>query len=192
MLTFNKKETQALNYYWFENEFSDNELEKIKEQVSNIDFLKATIQNSVDESIRNSSIKWIPFDNEFKWIYQKLMKMAEEANSTLWDFDLISAPEMIQYTEYYDHNSGKYDWHQDIGDGIPSLRKISITVQLSDPSEYEGGELQLWGGGESIITAPKGKGNVVIFPSYMMHRITPVTKGTRTSFVLWLGGEHYK
>lgn len=192
MLTFNKKETQALNYYWFENEFSDNELEKIKEQVSNIDFLKATIQNSVDEPIRNSSIKWIPFDNEFKWIYQKLMKMAEEANSTLWDFDLISAPEMIQYTEYYDHNSGKYDWHQDIGDGIPSLRKISITVQLSDPSEYEGGELQLWGGGESIITAPKGKGNVVIFPSYMMHRITPVTKGTRTSFVLWLGGEHYK
>jgi PKHD-type hydroxylase len=73
-----------------------------------------------------------------------------------------------------------------------SLRKVSITVQLSDPSEYEGGDLDIWQGGKEYITAPRGKGTVVIFPSYMMHRVSPVTVGTRRSFVLWLGGEHYR
>ena len=75
-----------------------------------------------------------------------------------------------------------------------SVRKISITVQLSDPSEYEGGELELWSGGseESATKAYKGAGSVFMFPSYMLHRVTPITKGTRRSFVLWLGGSHYR
>ena len=71
-------------------------------------------------------------------------------------------------------------------------RKISVTVQLSGPDEYEGGDLQIWSGGQYPMTAPRGRGNVVIFPSFMMHRVTPVTSGTRKSFVLWLGGGHYK
>jgi len=54
------------------------------------------------------------------------------------------------------------------------------------------GDLQLWPGGTYPIVAPRGKGNVVIFPSFMMHRVTPVTRGTRKSFVLWLGGGHYR
>jgi PKHD-type hydroxylase len=101
-------------------------------------------------------------------------------------------PEQIQYTEYYDHEKGHYDWHMDTGYGNLSQRKISVTVQLSDTHEYEGGDLQLWPGGTYPLISPRGKGNVVIFPSFMMHRITPVTRGTRKSFVLWLGGGHYR
>jgi len=102
-------------------------------------------------------------------------------------------PEQIQYTEYYGTNKGHYDWHMDLGSqGFMKFRKISVTVQLSDSNEYEGGDLQIWTGGQYPMTAPRGKGNVVIFPSFMMHRVTPVTSGTRKSFVLWLGGEHYK
>jgi PKHD-type hydroxylase len=118
--------------------------------------------------------------------------MAYEANQNLYHFDLHSMPEQIQYTEYYDHEKGHYDWHMDTGHGNLSQRKISVTVQLSDGDEYEGGDLQLWPGGTYPLVAPRGKGNVVIFPSFLMHRVTPVTRGTRKSFVLWLGGGHYR
>ena len=191
MLVFEKEHNQSQNYYWFENGFTKEELEIIKKSVDQIPFHEASVESGYDEA-RRSSIKWIPFDEPYDWIYKKLMNMAKEANDNMWGFDLISAPEMIQYTEYYHTNKGHYDWHQDIGGGMLSLRKISITVQLSDPNDYEGGDLEIWGGGNYVRTAPRGKGNVVIFPSYMMHRVTPVTKGTRTSFVLWLGGEHYR
>ena len=72
-----------------------------------------------------------------------------------------------------------------------SHRKVSVIVQLSDTSEYKGGELQINTGGQ-IKTIPKVKGSVVIFPSYLLHRVTPVTTGLRKSLVLWAGGGHYK
>ena len=120
--------------------------------------------------------------------------MIVTANNELWKFDLHSMPEQIQFTEYYATENGHYTWHQDIGPGILSKRKISITVQLSDPSEYDGGVLEMWQGGsqDSAVKAYKGAGSVFIFPSYMMHRVTPVTRGIRKSFVLWVGGSHYK
>ena len=101
---------------------------------------------------------------------------------------------MIQYTEYDAAELGHYDWHQDIGPGQASARKVSLTVQLSGANEYEGGELQIWNGGDlaDAESTPRGAGNVVIFPSYMPHRVSPVTRGIRRSFVLWVGGGHYK
>ena len=82
--------------------------------------------------------------------------------------------------------------HFPVKRGSSSKRKVSITVQLSEPDEYEGGDLEMWQGGSSVCTAARGAGVVFIFPSYMMHRVTKVTKGTRRSFVLWVGGQHYK
>jgi len=122
------------------------------------------------------------------------MNMIIEANDAIWHFDLHNLTDHIQYTEYYAEKGGHYNWHQDMGPGDMSKRKISLTVQLSDPSEYEGGDLEYFRGGdpEKADKAPRGKGVVFIFPSYMMHRVTKVTKGTRRSFVLWVGGEHYK
>jgi PKHD-type hydroxylase len=63
---------------------------------------------------------------------------------------------------------------------------------LTDSALYEGGDLEIWQGGEVRDKTPRGSGIVIIFPSYMMHRVTPVTKGVRRSLVLWVGGEHYK
>lgn len=184
------------NYYWFEKGFSPEELVEIERLVADIDFVRAQTQaedNGLTETeYRKSNIKWLPLTEKYKWIYDKIGDMAYEANQNLYHFDLHSMPEQIQYTEYYDHEKGHYDWHMDIGYGNLSQRKISVTVQLSDGDEYEGGDLQLWPGGTYPLVAPRGKGNVVIFPSFMMHRVTPVTRGTRKSFVLWLGGGHYR
>jgi PKHD-type hydroxylase len=192
-MQFNQLTNDPQNYYWYKEGFSKEELNKIYEDIKSIEFQKATIiGNDEDpEDIRSSSIKWIPKTNQWNWLYDKLMNLAVDANK-IWNFDLISAPELIQYTEYYDNKNGHYDWHQDIGPGQPSLRKVSITVQLSESDEYEGGDLEIWQGGQSVQVSPRGAGNVIIFPSYMMHRVTKVSKGTRRSFVLWVGGQHYK
>jgi PKHD-type hydroxylase len=191
---FAKSEVDPQNYYWFNKGFSSEELDKISREVELLPFKEATTFGSKEQEkkIRSSSIKWIPQNDNWSWLYDKLMGQVVEANKTVWNFDLISANELIQYTEYYDVAGGHYTWHQDIGPGIGSLRKVSITVQLSDTDDYEGGNLEIWSGGTNVKVAPRGRGNVVIFPSYMMHRVTPVTKGTRKSFVLWVGGEHYR
>jgi PKHD-type hydroxylase len=192
---FNQALNDPQNYYWFEHGFSKEELDKIYKDVATVPFAPATIIGSADaeqtKQIRSSSIKWIPKNQQWDWLYKKMMELAVQANQ-LWGFDLISAPELIQYTEYYDTADGHYDWHQDIGPGTASLRKVSITVQLSEADEYEGGDLEMWQGGSSVYKAARGAGVVFIFPSYMMHRVTKVTKGTRRSFVLWVGGQHYK
>lgn len=184
------------NYYWFEEGFSPQELSMIERQVASLEFQRGvtqtTEQDLAESEYRRSNIKWIPKDEDHKWIYDKIGMMAQEANDQMFKFDLHSMPEQIQYTEYYDTELGHYDWHMDIGTDELSQRKVSVTVQLSGPDEYEGGDLQLWPGGNYPMEAPRGKGNVVIFPSFMMHRVTPVTKGTRKSFVLWLGGGSYK
>jgi len=185
------------NYYFFSKGFSDDELAKIYRDVASLPFREAATGESnenTDKTIRSSSIKWIPQSKEWAWLYDRMLNMAMEANNAIWKFDLHAALDSIQYTEYYDVEGGHYGWHQDIGPGHLSTRKVSITVQLSDDDEYEGGDLEYWRGGtlDNIEKAPRGKGVVFIFPSYMMHRVAPITKGTRRSFVLWVGGSHYK
>ena len=145
-------------------------------------------------------IKWIPTHNStWNWLYERMMKLSVEANAELWKFDLRTALESIQYTEYYASENGHYDWHQDIGPGeLPSKRKVSITIQLSESGDYEGGDLMICTGSngsgklDNNEICPRGKGVGVLFPSYMMHRVSPVTKGTRKSLVLWVGGGHYR
>jgi len=191
---FNQAENSPQDYYWFQNAFSDEELTRLYDLLESLQYQDATTIGNQDEKIsevRSSKIKWIPQTNNWQWLYQKLFNMIEEANGTLWNFDLFGTNEFIQYTEYLASDQGHYDWHQDIGPGGPSLRKVSLVVQLTDAEEYEGGDLQIWPGG-NIWTVPKGKGNVAIFPSYMMHRVTPMTSGVRKSLVLWAGGQHYK
>jgi len=196
-LDFDKQINQS-NYYWFEEGFTPEELSRIENQVQLIPSQAGVTEGGAQDQgegldSRNSSIKWVPFSNETKWIYDKIGELASIANNEVFHFNLYNMPEQIQYTEYYGTNKGHYDWHMDLGSqGFMKFRKISVTVQLSDSNEYEGGDLQIWTGGQYPMTAPRGKGNVVIFPSFMMHRVTPVTSGTRKSFVLWLGGEHYK
>ena len=190
---FEQKTNDPQEFYWYQNVFSKEELNKIYKGVDGIPFQKATtFANNGDKSVRSSSVKWIPQNEQWQWLYERLMELATQANEQLWNFDLVSAPELIQYTEYYASEEGHYDWHQDIGPGEGSLRKVSITVQLSEADEYEGGDLQLWTGGNSVMDSARGAGVVVVFPSYLMHRVSKVTKGTRRSFVLWVGGEHYK
>jgi PKHD-type hydroxylase len=142
------------------------------------------------KEFRKSKIKWMHHDGQSAWVYDRIRDLSIEANNAIWKFNLHSIIDSIQYTEYYE-GGGHYGWHTDIGPGSINHRKISITIQLSDPNEYEGGDLELWSGGD-FKTMPKQKGAAVLFPSFLLHRVTPVTKGVRKSLVLWVGGSPYK
>lgn len=195
--SFKRDQNDPQQYYWFESGLTKEELIKFNNLILNLEYHDATIigdsssgEKSLD--VRSSKIKWIPHSNDWNWLYNKFQDMITEANNELWNFNIYDIIEEIQYTEYHASDSGHYDWHQDIGPGDASLRKISLTVQLTDSALYEGGDLEIWQGGEVRDKTPRGSGIVIIFPSYMMHRVTPVTKGVRRSLVLWVGGEHYK
>lgn len=186
-----KEDINQTNYYWFEKGFSSVEVDTIVKNSLNHEFQRATIIDEENtDKFRKSNIKWLPFDSEWEWVINRIISQVVEANKTMWDFELGTIIDNIQYTEY-DGNGGHYDWHMDIGPGTISHRKVSIVVQLSEPDEYVGGDLQIMTGTEHV-TVPRGKGNVVIFPSFLLHRVIPLTSGNRKSLVLWVGGGHYK
>lgn len=191
-------------YYYFENAFTDEEIKKIQEEAMKVppEVGKTGKFGSDNETFRKSEIRWLrgnaPYTDgdkvytgdDFIWLYERLWGMMEEANRNLWNFNISHGRDAIQHT-IYNEGGGHYDWHLDVGAQEMRQRKISLTVQLTDGDDYEGGHLQLWRG-QSPLNAPRGKGTVVIFPSYMLHRVTEVTKGTRESLVLWVGGDHYR
>lgn len=178
------------NYYTFTEAFTPEEIMWVENLASLYEYTKASTISDSDESVRKSKIKWIHHNIESHWLYEKLIKMAEEANEALWKFDLRGVVDSIQYTEY-EEDGGHYDWHVDIGPATINHRKISMVVQLSQADDYEGGELMLWNG-QIPTVAPKGIGNIMVFPAFMLHKVTPMTKGKRKSLVFWLGGGSYK
>ena len=176
------------NYYWFKEGFTLNEIKSIENLSMDFPYEKATtVSSEPDSEARKSKIKWLHLNSKTDWV--KIVDMAIEANTT-WKFNLHSIIDSIQYTEYYG-GGGQYDWHVDIGPKNISHRKVSVTIQLSDTNDYEGGDLELWTG-SGHFKLPRDKGVATFFPSFTMHRVTPVTKGIRKSLVLWIGGEHYK
>jgi PKHD-type hydroxylase len=178
------------NYYWFDKVFSSEELEWINNLQNLYGFVPASVIGGDElKDIRKSNVKWIEYNDASAWLYDKVQGMVLEANQ-VFNFNLHSIIDSIQYTEYYG-GGGHYGWHMDIGPGNINHRKISITIQLSDPDEYVGGDLELWTG-QGQVNAPRSQGCAVLFPSFMLHRITPVESGTRKSLVLWVGGGTYK
>lgn len=107
-----------------------------------------------------------------------------------FDFDLYGFVEDFQYIVYNSDNS-HYDWHMDKGTLTSPPRKLSLVLQLTDPSEYEGGDLELNYCSQPVKTK-KERGLVYAFPSWVVHRVTPVTKGVRKTLVVWIAGPKFR
>ena len=141
-------------------------------------------ESQVDTKKRRTKVFWLPKTDEFFDVYRTIIEMVAQCNNAFYRFHLTGIYEMIQYTVYTGEDQGFYGWHVDM---TPTgNRKLSLVCQLSDPSEYDGGQLQINNG--KIIDIEKKKGHVVIFPSYMLHRVTPVTRGVRKTLVVWIDG----
>jgi PKHD-type hydroxylase len=181
-----------LNYYYFTNVFTPEELVKIVEIGEKTPKTNATTvgtEGDIVSEYRLSEISWLNENDETSWLYLKLAEHAKIANEVMWNFDIWGFGDSLQYTRYYG-NGGHYDWHADLGPGI-SNRKLSCVLQLSTPEEYEGGELQMNPGG-NIISVPKGLGTLCFFPSFLLHRVTPLSSGVILSLVTWFRGANLR
>jgi PKHD-type hydroxylase len=190
---YQEKNVDYFNYYYFENVFSEEEIDYIIELGEGIGTETATIAGSEREEnleYRNSKVSWITFDDDNQWLFDRLAGCVITANSEMWNFDLTAFGDNIQFTKYEGEVGGHYHWHSDIGESV-SHRKLSVIVQLSDEEEYEGGLVQ-FNIGHRIIDLPKTKGAVFIFPSFILHRVNPVVAGTRRSLVSWITGPNLK
>ena len=136
---------------------------------------------------RISRLNFLGYDGRTSWIYEKLFRCVKDANDARFNFDLSGFFEDLQLTRY-ESNGGHYDWHEDQGVGQFSIRKLSIVVQLTDPKEYEGGDLEIHGEG----AAERTQGTVFVFPSFVTHRVLPITKGQRHSLVAWISGTPFR
>jgi PKHD-type hydroxylase len=154
-------------------------------------FMLGTPINNINNKIRITQHAWIEWTPETEWLYMRIEQAARAFNERIYQFDITGFSEPFQYTVYHGNEGGHYDWHVDQGRGLPVERKLSFSVQLSEPSDYEGGELQIRAA-NNISVPPKALGTVIVIPSYNLHRVTPATAGTRRSLVCWANGPRFR
>ena len=157
------------------------------------------LQSQVNKEVRDTDIQWAPKGDLVECILTRFIMQANQ--EALWNFD-ITEPESVQIGRYKEDQF--YKQHMDCfvkgsdviatGNGsgvvVPMLtqRKISASLLLNDESEYEGGDLVVL---DEIIKTKK-QGTIIVFPSFMAHQVTPITRGVRYSAVCWMGGPKWK
>lgn len=185
--------TESATFETWVGGFTDEELDNLIGYCEqNLEINEAILgDDRSDNDIRKSSTAWVKLTPETEWLYAKLANIARNVNALHWKFDLTGFAEDFQFTIYEGENS-HYTWHNDqaFSKGI-AARKLSMVVQLSDPDDYEEGDLELWDGVEPK-KIPRQRGLVTVFPSYLLHRVTPLKKGTRKSLVIWVSGPPFK
>jgi len=183
-------EIDQVNLYAFwNNAFSKEECQKIINIAKDKGLIKGTTKG-VTKDVRDSKVSWLyPIDG-IDWVFRRVTDITLNLNERFFKFDLFGLNEGFQFTNY-EAPSGKYGKHVDRAINSP-VRKLSISIQLTNPEEYEGGELKLYDGEEEGIVMDKAQGTLIIFPSYVLHEVMPVTKGTRNSLVTWVTGKQFK
>lgn len=178
-----------------ENLFTEEELKRIVEIGDSSEKGVASVGDGKSEDpriieYRKCSVTRIGFNQDTQFIFDKISYCINKENEQNFGFDLYGIVEDLQYT-IYDSLGDHYNWHTDLSYGLSPYRKLTVSVQLSDPTEYEGGELQIKDSDEPI-TLNKKLGAVSMFPSYTLHRVTPITKGVRKSLVVWVTGKAFR
>jgi PKHD-type hydroxylase len=185
------------SWHWI-SYFTDKEVDSLCKAIEKEYTLTEGSMGSSNEEIdfrfRSTSLTFVD-KQAIPKVWKKVEELVYLANRSAFNFD-ITKIESCQYGVYKASNKGKYNWHMDTFlPGVGTFdRKISIVVQLTDPSEYEGGDLEFKGISltDEVKNNFKNKGSVVAFPSFCIHRVTEVTKGVRKSLVFWVEGPAFR
>jgi len=143
------------------------------------------------DHMRITRVAWMRRDAETAWLYARLEEAVLHLNAQFYKFDLFGLNESLQYTVYDGAEGGHYNWHVDLGAKNVQPRKISLSLQLTDPSSYEGCNLVLESG-EGPYVAERARGTLIAFPSYVLHRVSPIESGVRKSLVIWVSGPEFR
>ena len=176
-------------YAWAENVFTKQECDLIIETCLKKGISKAGVskESLINEKIRDSDVVFM-FPEELNWVFPRLTDIITALNEKFFKFNLFGFQEGIQFTVY--KKNQKYKRHVDrVYQG--KIRKLSLSVQLSEPKTYKGGDLVLYEG-EGELLAKKEVGSITLFPSFVEHEVRPVIKGTRYSLVAWITGDSFK
>jgi len=195
MITNYTAEKSSIFYphvYW-DGFFTNEELALIVEYCENKKLEDGKIQNGLVKETRKSKINFTEPDEENRWIFNKLNNFVQMINDKFYGFDLVGYND-FQFSTYNAKEKGHYDWHIDsyIGNansqGTGLHRKLSMTLLLND--DFEGGDFEINLSQPQKIDIKKGR--AIFFPSFVLHRVTPVTKGIRKSLVIWVEGPRWK
>jgi PKHD-type hydroxylase len=189
-------------YCVYEGQFSAGICDRIIELGNSLTTMNAEVAHDPENNLRDSVVSWVRHNEDTAWLYDLISAFVRETNALYWNW-VLSGPESMQYTQYGPEQF--YTWHADqrrqpydAESRWPGqIRKISISVHLSDGSDYEGGEFVI----ENIQTPPddmdkrliplneaRTRGSAIVFPSHLYHRVNPVLSGTRRSLVTWFLG----
>ncbi|HEY4134086.1 MAG TPA: 2OG-Fe(II) oxygenase [Alphaproteobacteria bacterium] len=177
------------NFVWGAGAFTDAELDKINAYAETLPAQQVKVGDDLQNrpDLNRSITRWLIPSAETQWIYQKIGTMVALLNMQHYKYDLTGFDEPLYHVTYPASQRGHYDWHADVSvDGQP-MRKLSITFQMTDPAAYDGGDLEMnWTG--TSQKCPRERGKLILFPSRQLHRVTPVTRGSRSALVAWVVG----
>ena len=185
---YNTKDIPA--WIFWDECFSDPELDVLQEQAIKADVQAKVGGGNLRLETRRTRLNWLLFDRENDWFYKKISNLIGQVNASFFNYDLSCIAENSQLANYTAEDNGAYDWHADTGKG--PVRKLSLVMQLSHPTDYEGGDLELMPFNNNPVKIPKKRGYIVIFPSWVLHRVSPVTYGSRQSLVQWVNGPEFR
>jgi predicted 2-oxoglutarate/Fe(II)-dependent dioxygenase YbiX len=170
--------------------FSDAEIERlIAEHAPLIEEAKLGA-GAKAAHVRRSQVVFLGIEDKYRWLYERIGAAVAECNRRYFDVDIRGVEPNIQLARYDSSDRGFYDWHTDFA-GYRPLRKLSVSVQLSRSEDYEGGDLELMLTGQPAAVS-RAKGALIVFPSFTLHRVAPVTRGTRWSLVAWILGPRWR
>ena len=167
-------------------------LERVDHAFRNVPKEDAKIgtKDTVDET-RVSKVQFHPGDD---FIINTVYDYVKGVNYTTWNFDLHPQFVEMQLAEYNAQDGGHFDWHIDqaLQGNDLHQRKLSCTIQLTNFYAYEGGKFELEDPKFVLPETAYEKGSLLLFPSLVRHRVTPVTEGTRWALVMWFHGPRWR
>jgi len=145
-----------------------------------------------DHNLRRADLVWLDEVAGAEWVMDRIIDMVRIANREVFDFDVTEFAESPQVACYGAAREGHFGWHSDVGDGrLAERRKLTIVVQLGDGAAYTGGNLEIMHGAHTV-QADRAQGAAVLFPAFLLHRVTPVTQGDRRSLTVWCHGPAFR
>ena len=176
------------DYYYGVNLFNSQEIKNLNDVLrANLD---ASIPQSPAEGVIKTSIYTGVFVKSVKSELSKIYDFVEMVNSNFFKFDTypLQDDDFINYNVYTEEKHSEYDWHNDFPTGhLLDDKKLTVLVNLSE-KEYIGGDFELFLNHPRPIKEISIPGSILVFPSFIQHRVTPVTKGERVSLALWYNG----
>lgn len=177
------------NWAYFEKAFTKEQCEEIVKLGESLLPHTAATFGGENTDIRDSKVSWIQPNADSENVFRRVTDIVNSLNDRFFKFKLEGFGEGFQFTKYV-APAGKYDLHIDKTYNSV-IRKLSVVIQLSDPADYEGGDLLLKFSNEPTVVK-KEQGYLVAFPSYVLHGVQPVTSGTRYTLVGWITGPAFK